>query len=77
MWPTASQQPGGDTQTTDASEAVGEIQALRQLLKAVDLEGVLVQADALHANRSFASTSPSAAPTSWSPSNIVAVGGFD
>ena len=39
-------------QTTDAS---GEIQALRHLLEAVDLEGVLVQADALHANRHFSS----------------------
>ena len=48
-------------QTTDAS---GEIQALRQLLEAVDLDGVLVQADALHANRPFSSISPSAAPTS-------------
>ena len=41
-----------------------EIQALRHLLEAVDLEGVLVQADALHANRPFSSPSPSAAPTS-------------
>ena len=37
---------------------------LRQLLEAVELEGVLIQADALHANRPFSSTSPSAAPTS-------------
>jgi hypothetical protein len=51
-------------QTTYATDASGEIQALRQLLEAVDLEGVLVQADALHANRPFSSTSPSAAPTS-------------
>ena len=49
------------TYTTDAS---GEIQALRQLLEAVELGGVLVQAAALHANRPFPSTSPSAAPTS-------------
>ena len=47
-----------------ATDASGEIQALRQLLEAVELEGVLVQADALHANRPFSSTSPSAAPTS-------------
>jgi len=40
-------------QTTYATDATGEIQALRQLLEAVDLEGVLVQADALHANRPF------------------------
>ena len=51
-------------QTTYATDAGGEIQALRQLLEAVELEGVLVQADALHANRPFSSTSPSATPTS-------------
>jgi hypothetical protein len=51
-------------QTTYATDAGGEIQALRQLLEAVGLDGVLVQADALHANRPFSSTSPSAAPTS-------------
>ena len=50
--------------TTYATDASGEIQALRQLLKAVELEGVLVMADALHANRPFSSTAPSAAPTS-------------
>jgi hypothetical protein len=50
-------------QTTYATDAGGEIQALRQLLEAVELEGVLVQADALHANRPFSSTSPSATPT--------------
>ncbi len=49
------------TYTTDAS---GEIQALRQLLEALELGGVLVQAAALHANRPFPSTSPSAAPIS-------------
>jgi hypothetical protein len=51
-------------QTTYATDASGEIQALRQLLEAVELEGVLVQADALHANRPFSSTWPSAARTS-------------
>ncbi len=51
-------------QTTYATDAGGEIPALRHLLEAVDLEGVLVQADALHANRPFSFTSPSAAPTS-------------
>jgi hypothetical protein len=40
-------------QTTYTTEASGEIQALRQLLEAVELESVLVQAYALHANRSF------------------------
>lgn len=38
-------------QTTYATGAGGEIQALRQLLEAVELEGVLVQSDALHAKR--------------------------
>jgi len=51
-------------QTTYPTDASGEIQALRQLLEAVELEGVLVQADALHANRPFSFTSPSATPTS-------------
>ena len=51
-------------QTTYATDGSGEIQSLRRLLEAVELEGVLVQADALHANRLFSSTSPSAAPTS-------------
>ena len=36
--------------------ASGEIQALRQLLEAVELEVILVQADALHANRPFSFT---------------------
>lgn len=40
-------------QTTYATDASGEILALRLLLEAVELEGVLVQADALHANPPF------------------------
>ena len=51
-------------QTTYTTDAGGEIQAQRQLLEAVKLEGVLVQADALHANRPFFYTSLSATPTS-------------
>jgi hypothetical protein len=51
-------------QTTYATDASGESQALRQLLEAVELAGVLEQDDALHANRPFPFTSPSAAPTS-------------
>jgi hypothetical protein len=51
-------------QSTYATDAGGEIEALRQLLDRVELEGVLVQADALHANRPFSSTSSSVAPTS-------------
>ena len=37
-------------QTTAATYASGEIEALRQLLEAVELDGVLVQADVLHAS---------------------------
>ena len=55
MWPTASQKPEGYAQSTYATDAGGEITALRQLLDRVDLEGLLVQADALHANRPFLS----------------------
>jgi hypothetical protein len=48
-----------------AADASGEIQSLRQQLEVVELEGVLVPADALHVNRPFPSTSPSAAPTPY------------
>lgn len=51
-------------QTTYATDAGSETRALRELLESVDLAGVLVQADALHANRPFSLTSPSATPTS-------------
>ena len=44
--------------------AAAEIQALRELLDRVELSGLLVQADALHANRPFSSTSSSVEPTS-------------
>ena len=40
------------------TEASGEIQALRWLLEAVELEGVLVQAVALHTNLPFPLPSP-------------------
>jgi hypothetical protein len=46
-------------QSTDASDEGEEITALRALQEHVDLVGVLVQADALHANRPFFSTSRS------------------
>ncbi|MFN7898206.1 MAG: hypothetical protein ACK5N0_00880 [Synechococcaceae cyanobacterium] len=45
-------------QNTHATNARGEIAALRQLLDPVELKGLLVQADALHANRPLASPSP-------------------
>jgi len=40
-------------QNTYATDSGSEIQALRELLDRVELEGLLVQADALHANRPF------------------------
>ncbi len=40
-------------QSTYATDEGGEIAALRALLEHVELEWVLVQADALHANRPF------------------------
>jgi hypothetical protein len=51
-------------QSTYATDAGSEIGALRELLDRVDLTGMLVQADALHANRPFSSTSSSVEPTS-------------
>jgi hypothetical protein len=51
-------------QNTYATGAGGENAVLRQLLDRVDLNGLLVQADPLHANRPFFSTSSSGAPTS-------------
>jgi hypothetical protein len=51
-------------QSTYATDTGGEIAALRQLLDRVELDGLLVQADALHANRGFFSTSSSVEPTS-------------
>jgi predicted transposase YbfD/YdcC len=50
-------------QSTYATDNGSEIQALRELLDRVELSGLLVQADALHANRPFSSTSSSVAPT--------------
>lgn len=51
-------------QSTYATDAGSEIEALRQLLDRIELKGLLVQADALHANRPFFSTSSSVMPTS-------------
>jgi hypothetical protein len=51
-------------QSTYATDDGSEIGALRELLNRVDLTGMLIQADALHANRPFFSTSSSVEPTS-------------
>ena len=53
-----------DTLVCDGKTLRGSIAALRQLLDRVELEGLLVQADALRANRPFSSTSNSVVPTS-------------
>ena len=54
----------GIAQSTYATDAGGEIAALREPLDRVELEGLLIQADALHANRPFSPTSSEVAPTS-------------
>lgn len=46
------------------SASISTSSVRRELLDRVDLEGLLVQADALHANRPFPSTSNSVVPTS-------------
>jgi hypothetical protein len=50
-------------QNTYATDAGDEIAALRALLDRMELEGLLVQADALHANQLVSFTSNSAAQT--------------
>ena len=50
-------------QITYATDGGSEIKALRELLDRVELIGLLVQPDALNANRRFPYTSSSAAPT--------------
>jgi hypothetical protein len=47
-----------------ATDASGEIQVLSQLQEAVELDGVLVQPEALNSNYPSSSTSLSAAPIS-------------
>jgi len=51
-------------QSTYTSDTGSEIEALRQLLDRIELKGLLVQADALHANRPFFSISSNVMPTS-------------
>jgi hypothetical protein len=51
-------------QSTYSTDAGGEIAALRELLDRIELEGLLIQADALHANRPFSPTSSDVALTS-------------
>lgn len=51
-------------QNTYATDSGSEIKALRELLDRVELSGLMVQADALHANRPFSSILSGVAPTS-------------
>ena len=67
-------------QTTYLTDAGSETRALWELLESVEFAGVLVQADALHANRSFRLPRPArrrlpvdaSLPRSAMPKNIVA-----
>jgi hypothetical protein len=51
-------------QSTYVTDSGSEIQALRELLDRVERSGLVVQANALHANRPFSSSSSSVALTS-------------
>jgi hypothetical protein len=52
-------------QLTYATDTGGGIAALHNLLDRVELEGLLVQADALHTNHTFPSTSDSVRLTAF------------
>lgn len=56
--------PGGSQDNQDPTDAGVEIEAMRQLIDCVDFEGLLVQADALRANRPLSSTPKSVELTS-------------
>ncbi len=58
-------------QATYATDESSETAALQRLLRGIELTDVLVQADALHGNRPFFSSSRSRAPTSSLPSKEV------
>ena len=64
MWPTARQKPDGYSQACYATRENHERAVLRQLLGELDLEGVVIQADALHTQRPFFNSTRSRGPTS-------------
>ena len=64
MWRTAAQKSDGYSQACYATDENHERAVLRQLLGELDLEGVLIQADALHTQRPFFGSSRSRGPTS-------------
>lgn len=53
MWPTTTQKPEGYSQACYATGENHERAVLRELLGELDLEGVLIQAEALHTQRPF------------------------
>ena len=55
---------GAIAQTTDDTRENHERAVLRELLSTMDLEGVLIQADALHTQKPFFGSSRSRGPTS-------------
>ena len=64
MWPTASQEPDGYSQACFATGENHERAVLKQQLGELDLEAVLIQADALHTQKPFFNPSRSRGPTS-------------
>ena len=63
-WRTASQKPDGYSQACYATGETHERAVLRQLLGELNLEGVLIQADALHTQKPFFDSCRSRGPTS-------------
>jgi hypothetical protein len=63
-WRTASQKPAGYSQACYATGENHERAVLRQLLGELNLEGVLIQADALHTQKPFFDSCRSRGPTS-------------
>ena len=63
-WRTASQKPDGYSQACYATGENHESEVLRQLLGELNLEGVLIQADALHTQKPFFDSCRSRGPTS-------------
>ena len=58
-----SSQPGGYAQTSYDTGDSHERAALKELLSTLDLNGVLIQADALHTSPSFFSSQQNRGPT--------------
>jgi hypothetical protein len=63
-WRTASQKPDGYSQACYATGETHERAVFRQLLGELDLEGMLIQADALHTQKPLFGSSRSRGATS-------------